>query len=198
MLYALAKEYISMKNLHKELSHHFMLTQFSKIVGLPLGKVLMIVIFVIVLILGLSAISVKRLMNHYSDLYESDQENLRSALLEKVSPQDTLKGVVIRRFQQIEKEYHPEGTYDDRGFTRDRDETTYYTVFHYTIEFKNLIQTLVYLDLPLRETREEINELDRTFPDKKAVIPNEMKEFTFIVNPDYSISLKSYENKSEE
>ena len=196
ILFAMAKEYISVHNLPNELSFPFMLTQFRKIVGLSLGKTLVIFLLIIVLITGLSARSVKKLMGYYSDLYASDQKKMRSALLEKVNPQDTVTGVVIRRFQQTDKEYHRKGTFDNKGFRRSHDQATYYTVLHYTIEFKNLIQTPVYLDLPLRETREEINELNKPFPDKTAIIPDEMKEFTFTVNPDYSISLKR--DKSEE
>ncbi|OHD65871.1 MAG: hypothetical protein A2176_03415 [Spirochaetes bacterium RBG_13_51_14] len=182
ILFSLAKEYK-----RKKLSHHFMADQFRKIVGIAPWKALVIFLSIFVLILGISAISIKRLIYHYSNIYGSHQKAFRSAQLKKVSPQDTLTGYVIRRFQSRESETSSTQSADGR---RTRQETTYYTVFHYTVEFRDLIHIPVYLNLELHEAREEVKVLNKHFPDTMTVVPSYIKEYAFIVNPDYSISLK--------
>lgn len=198
-LYVLADRYIKLNNLPYELSHYYMFAQFRKIVGMPLGTALAIILSVVVFIMGSGVLSVKNLMDHYRELYASHQKTLRNELLNKISPGDTVTGVVIRRFWHQEREDYTTGESDDIGGKRTH--TRYYTFLDYTIEFKNLIQIPVYLNLILPETgrhTEGIDELDRLFPDKRTVIPNEMKEFTFTVNPDYSISLMEDRKKSQE
>lgn len=194
ILYKLTEDYIDQNSVRKKLSHHFMADRFRKIVGLPPWKALMIFLSVLVLIIGISAISVKRLINHYSDLYGSHQKMLRSALLKKVSPRGTVTGYVIRRFKTQESESHSTEGADGRT----RQETKYYTVLHYTVEFRDLIHIPVYLDLAFHRRGAEVAMLDKPFRDTMTVVPHYFKEYAFIVNPDYSISLKGNREKPQE
>ena len=196
-LYTLAGEHIKLNGLPNKLSRAFMAAQFHKIVGMRFIPVLSIFLSVVLLAIGAEFRSVQKLNNHYTGLYESDQKTLKSALLNKVSPQDTIKGVVKRRFKSVTTSSTSTGSGSSR-----RTITHHYHFSHYTIEFKDLIWIPVYLNLRIptgtNSYAEEINELDKAFPDQIAVMPNEMKEFTFTVNPDYSIWLMKDKIKSQE
>jgi hypothetical protein len=191
MLYSLAEDYIKRNNVKKKLSHRFMATRFRKIVRMAPWQALVIFLSVFILILGISAIYVYRLVTHYSTIYGSYQKTLRSELLQKVSPRDTLRGYVISRFQSQESE-----TNNIKGADgKTHEETTYYHIFHYTVEFRDLIHVPVYLNMAIHENREEAKVLEEPFSDTNSAVPEYIKEYAFIVNPDYSISLMMDENK---
>ncbi len=194
MLYKLAEDYIDKNNVKKKLSYRIIVNRFKKITGLHPWKALTIFLSLLVLIIAISAISVKRLINHYTELYGSHQKTFRSALLKKVSPGDAVTGHVIRRFWTQESE--TETTEGARGKVHQK--TKYHTVLHYIVEFRDLIQIPVYLDLVYDIMSDDIAMLDKPFPDATATVPKYFKEYPFIVNPDYSISLRSHEKKSQE
>ncbi|MBN1181541.1 MAG: hypothetical protein JXB49_04580 [Bacteroidales bacterium] len=197
ILFALAREYIRMKEMPDKLSHSQVRIQFSKIVGLSLGKVLIIVFFVIGLVIVVSSLSVKKMVKHYNEFYATKQEILRSELLRKISPRDTISGVVFRRFREME-EYNTLSDIDNKGSAHNNEGTAYRTVLCYTIEFENILPIPVYINLKLPDPGEGLNDLDRPFSDKAATIPEYMKSFTFVVNPDYSISLYKDKNTLSE
>ncbi len=184
LLYAIAKEYIELNHLRIKLSHDIIAARFSSITGLSPVTTLIIFLSVTALFFGWSVVSSKKVRHYYRDLYASHQQTLRSAILEKVSPGVSLTGSVIRRFH-IQKS----DSTTEEGIRGTRTETKYYSVPTYTVEFRGLIQIPVYLNLQYME-EEEQKELERHFPDPRAIIPNYIKEYTFIVNPDYSISFK--------
>jgi len=185
-LFLLVKDY---KN--DKLSHRYIAARFCQIVGMAPWKagVIFLSLFLVIIITG--TVLIRKHINHYTDLYESHQKALRSALLKKVSPGDTLTGYVIRRFQSQESETSTTESADGR---RTRRETKYYYIFHYTVEFRNLIHLPVYLNLALHQDSKETAMLNRSFPDKMTIVPKYVKDYNFIVNPDYSVSLKGDKN----
>ncbi|MBN1535078.1 MAG: hypothetical protein JXA20_20585 [Spirochaetes bacterium] len=182
MLFAAAKQ-----EGRRELSHRGIAGQFKKATGMPLWAPLLIFLSLCALLLGFSAVSVKRLMNRYSWLYEQHGKALREALLRRVSPRDTLQGDVIRRFKTQESDTETEEGADGR---RTRLETSYYYMYHYTVEFRDLIRIPVYITLTLHQGSDEVRLLERHFPYAWKPVPDYARRYTFTVNPDYSISLK--------
>ncbi len=185
ILYTIAKEYIACYVLKIKISHDVIAARFSGITGLSPAMALIIYLSVSVLFFGWSVISAKKVRHHYQELNASHQRVLRDAVLKKASPGETLTGYVIRRFYISESD----STTEEGGPRGTRTKTRYYSVPVYTVEFRDLIHIPVYISLRYMENIER-EELNRHFPDLKAIIPNFMKEYTFIVNPDYSISLK--------
>ncbi len=184
ILYNAAKEYIECNVLRIKLSHAVIAARFRAITGVSPVVALIIFLSVMVLIFGWSVISAKKVRHHYRNLFEAHQQTLRSSVLKKAYPGKSLTGYVFRRFYIYESDSSTEET--GRGTRR---KTEHYYVPIYTVEFRDLIHIPVYLSLRYME-REEREELDRLFPDAKAIIPNYMKDYIFIVNTDYSISFK--------
>jgi hypothetical protein len=189
MLFVFGKEYISNKDIKVSLTHRFVCNQFKKTVKLSVGNALIIYLFIVMLIVAVNLISVQKIKNHYKELYTSDSEKLRSEILNTIKPTDTLQGIVFRRFYSIKSKTETTNRASDRGVKNVQTETHNYTLINYTIEFNNLIEIPVYLNLILPEGREEVIELDKNFRDNMSVIPDTLQLYPFIVNSDYSVSL---------
>jgi len=183
ILYNTAKEYIASNVLHIKLSHAVIASRFRSITGLSPVMALIILLSITVIFFGWSVISAKTVRQHYRGLYASHQQTLRNAVLKKATPGETLTGHVIRRFYISVSD-----TTTEEKLRGTRTKTRYYHVPVYTVEFRDLIHIPVYLSLRYMEN-EERDELNRHFPDPKAVMPKYMKDYSFTVNPDYSISL---------
>ena len=184
LLYNIAKEYIETYSMKIKLSHDLIASRFSDITRISPLTALIIFLIVTALIFGWTVISAKLVRNHYRKMYEPHQQTLRNEILRKVTPGNTVTGSVNRRFYiQMSDSTTTEGLRGTRTKTR------YYSAPVYIVEFRDLIQIPVYLKLRYMEN-EDREELDRHFPDGKAVIPKLVKDYAFIVNQDYSISLK--------
>ncbi len=170
----------------KALSHRLIASRFHEVTGISPLKALIIVLVLITAISLAGIISVHSIKSHYAGLYTSQQEKLKNLLLHKISPGDTVTGTVIRRFQGYESQtVTTEGSGD-----RMRSKDSWYTMMHYTVEFRDLVHIPVYLDIAYADGSAEAKELDKLFTDRKAYIPEHTKELDFTVNKDYSISLK--------
>lgn len=199
-LYTLAEAYIGENGLQIQLSHQSMAVKFQQITGVTALKALLIALSVYVLVLGAGIISVNKLNNHFKNLYASDQQALRSKLLNSVSPMETITGRVISRWYKTESRSHSEGSGDNTGNSAGRGgKTIYYTEDVFTVEFRDLIHIPVYLDLtilPSKSARQEEKMLNSLFPDEdedeseNEDVPKKMVELDFIINPDFSVSLK--------
>lgn len=191
-LYGLVDGYIEVNGLPIILSPDYLAIQFQENTGMPLVKALLIALFIYIFVLGAGIFSVGILRKQYRDLYSYHQQTLKSNLLNSISPMKTIKGTVIRRSHKEKSISIPAGSRGNR-FGRGS-KTAYYYVPVFTVEFRNLIQIPVYLNVttrPLKSAREDEEILNRLFSDDKwEDVPNEMAEFDFIVNPDYSVSLK--------
>jgi len=185
ILFLIARDSAEARVAPVELTHRIIATRFNTIVGVAPLKALIILLSFMALFFGFNVISVKKIIGHYRGLYASPRQALMDELLKKVSPGKTLTGTVTLRFKERKSEHD-----SDYSEKRDRGVTTYYTVLHYTVEFKDLLRIPVYLTLELNDGREEVKILDGQFANRKAVAPKNLKEYAFIVNKDYSISLK--------
>jgi hypothetical protein len=198
-LYILAKAYIAENGLQIQLSHQSLAVKFHGITGIPPLNALLIALFIYVFVLGAGIISVKKIINHFKSLYASDQQTLKGKLLNSVSPMETITGRVIGRHYKTESRSHSEGAGDDTGHSVGRGgKTIYYTVDIFTVEFRDIIQIPVYLNVttrPSKNAREDEEMLNSLFSDEWEDIPKEMPELDFIINPDYSISLKDNKNR---
>lgn len=181
-LYALAVEYPK----EISLSHQLMASRFHEVTGLAPVKALVIVLSVYALGMVLGLASVRTLVNRYKGLYVSHRDQLRYALLQRVSPGDTVTGTVVRR-------HYEERQYKDASRAVGRSGTWRshrWPVF--TVELPGLIGIPVYLNLttrPSERAAEDEARLQQLFPDPLTVVPAEKPELDFVVNPDYSISL---------
>lgn len=170
----------------KALSHRLIASRFHEVTGLSPLKALIIVLLVFAAISLTAVISVYRIERHYAGLYGPQQEKLKSLLLKKVTPGDTVSGTVIRRFQAQESQsVTTEGPGDKM-----RRKNSWYTMMHYTVEFSDLLSIPVYIDLAYADGSDEAKELDKLFKDRKSYIPEYVRDLDFTVNKDYSISLK--------
>lgn len=187
MLFSFAVEYKNSSNIPGELTHRLIASRFAEVAGISPLKALIIVL-VVLLVIALSGIfSVSRITWKYRGIYSSYGESLRSSILKKVSPGETVRGTVVRRFQGQESDTT---TDEGAGGRRTRQETRYYTVFHYTVEFRDIISVPVYLNFACPSGSEPADELNRLFDGKLDYIPKSFREFDFSVNSDYSISPK--------
>ncbi|MBN1596036.1 hypothetical protein JW933_08940 [candidate division FCPU426 bacterium] len=185
VLFALAGEYIKAGKVPNALTHAFIFSHFQKVTGLPFFKTLILLLAALAIISALSDTTVRGIMHRYREDYLQYQERMRGDILRKVSPRAIVRGRLLRRFHSLEKVYQ-------RPNYQDRRETRYYHVSHYTVEFNQLTQVPVYLELALcgeAGSNAAIQMLDTFFPDDKAVMPDEKKELDFMVNDDYSVSL---------
>jgi hypothetical protein len=170
----------------KDLTHRLIASRFHDVTGFSPLKALIGVLILLAVISIAGIISVQRIKSHYAGLYTSQQEKLMNILLHKVSPGDTVSGTVIRRFQGYEAQTVTKEGPGDRMRSKD----SWYTMMHYTVEFRDLVHIPVYLDIAYADGSEEAKELDKLFADRKTYIPEFTKELDFTVNEDYSISLK--------
>lgn len=170
----------------RDLTHRIIASRFHEVTGLAPLKALAVVLALFAVISLAGIISVHRIESHYAGLYTPQQEKLKNLLLHKVSPGDTVTGTIIRRFKGYESQtVTTEGPGD-----RMRSKDSWYTMMHYTVEFRDLVHIPVYLDIAYADGSEEAKELDKLFIDRKTYIPEHTKELDFTVNKDYSISLK--------
>ncbi|HUX96806.1 MAG TPA: hypothetical protein VMV47_13815 [Bacteroidales bacterium] len=197
-LYGLAEAYIGENNLQIKLSHHSIVQKFHEITGMPVLKVMVIALSIYVFLLIAGAISVKILRNYYTGLYISQQQELRTKVLNNILNTETLKGTVIRRHYEQKSKFHREGFRDNTGHLVNRGgKTTYYELPVFTVEFKNLAPIPVYLNVttrPSNNAREDDERMSGLFRDRWDIIPSEMPQLDFTVNPDYTISLKRNNN----
>jgi len=188
MLYWITQEFVKTNNLPDKISQSSIAGNFSSFVRITPLTALIIFLFITMLILGWNYISIKNVKNRYHDLYASDQQNLRKELLDKVSPGDTLKGLVIGGYQwtdiQTDRNY-------EEGIRRPSKQTSYESGFNYFVEFRNLIGIPVYLTVKSPVALGNVVEAGRYSIDKNNILPDFLNEYTFIVNPDYSVSLKT-------
>ena len=197
--YLLAEAYIVENGLQIQLSHQSLAVKFHQVTGVTALKALLITLFIYVLVIGAGIISVKKLNNHFKSFYTSDQQALRSKLLNSVSPMDTITGRVVSRRYKTESRSRSEGSEDDTGHGVGRGgKALYYTEDAFTVEFRDLIHIPVYLDLTIlqsKSARKEEKMLNSLFPDEESDeesdedVPKKMVELDFIVNPDFSVSL---------
>jgi|GEM_PF-1250999 len=203
--YLLAEAYIGENGLQIQLSHQSLAVKFQQITGVTALNALLIALSVYVLVLGAGIISVKKINNLFRSFYASDQQALKSKLLNSVSPMDTITGRVISRRYKTEGRSHLEGSEDNTGHSVGRgNNAIYYTEDAFTVEFRDLIHIPVYLDLTIiqsKSARKEEKMPNSLFPDEETNeeenedVPKKMVELDFIVNPDYSVSLKRDENR---
>ena len=178
------------------LSHQ--VAQFHKITGMPLVKALLIALSVYLAVLGAGVVSVKMLISHYKELYSTPRQVLKSTLLKSVSPDDTIRGRVIKR-HYVEKAYID--TRRGRVDVGPSGKWRHYKVPVFTVEFRNLIHIPVYLNVttrPSENAREVEDLLNSFFPNQWDVTPEKTPKLDFTVNPDYSISLKGNKKRSDE
>ena len=185
-LCALAVEYLKTSGPEISLSHQLMASRFHEVTGLAPVKALVIVLSVYTLGMVLGFASVRTLVNRYKGLYVTHRDHLRYALLQRVSPGDTITGTVVRRHYE-ERQYKDTSRAVGRS---GRWRSHKWPVF--TVEFTGLTRIPVYLNLttrPSERAAEDEERLQKLFPDPSTVVPAEKPELDFVVNPDYSISL---------
>ena len=189
-LFLMAQSYSKIEGLGIEPDHRVIADRFREISGMPYWKVAAILFSVLLIITLVSAVWIQVLNHRYNRIYEAEQKSLKTALMARISPGDTVSGTVIRRFRSQEQDSRTEEK--DRGVRRT---TTYYTIMHYTVEFNGLINIPVYLSFPLYPGGDESNLLEKAFTKEKAAEPETAREYDFIVNRDYSVSLKMEKDK---
>jgi hypothetical protein len=185
-LYLLAAEYLEAGDPPIELTHQLMASRFQEVTGLAPLQALWIVLAVYALGMAAGMISVRVLVHQYKSRYVSQRDELRYALMQRVSPGGTIRGTVVRRHYE-EQQYRDTSSAVGRA---GRWRTQRWPVF--TVEFTGLIRVPVYLHLTTRPSERALEDearLQRLFPDPRSVVPKESPEFEFVVNPDYSISL---------
>jgi len=185
-LYTLAAEYVKANGPEITLSHQLMASRFHEVAGLLPVKALGIVLAVYALGMASGMVSVRVLVHQYKGRYVSQQDELRYALLQHVSPGDTITGTVVRR-------HYEERQYKDTSRAVGRSgkwRSQRWPVF--TVEFTGLTRIPVYLNLttrPSERAAEDEARLQKLFPDPQTLVPQEQPALKFVVNPDYSISL---------
>ena len=185
-LYTLAAEYVKANGPEITLSHQLMASRFHEVAGLLPVKALGIVLAVYALGMALGLVSVRVLVHQYKGRYVSQQDELRYALLQHVSPGDTITGTVVRRHYE-ERQYKDTSRAVGRS---GRWRSHRWPVF--TVEFTGLTRIPVYLNLttrPSERAEEDEGRLQKLFPDQQTLVPHEQPALDFVVNPDYSISL---------
>ena len=188
MLYWITQEFVKGNNLPDKISHSSIAHHFSRFLRITPLMALVVFLFLTILFLGWNFKSVKKIKNHYHDLYATDQQNLRKELLDKVSRGDTLKGLVIGGYQWADVQ--TDRIYEE-GVRRPSKQTSYQTGFNYFVEFRDLIRIPVYLTVKSPVALGNVVEASNHSNDKDKILTDFLKEYTFIVNPDYSVSLKT-------
>jgi hypothetical protein len=198
-LYLLADAYITENGLQIELSHQFLAEKFYQVTGVTLVKAMLITLSAYVCLLAICMIYFKVLNIRLKIHYSSDQRALRSKLLNSVSPEKTITGRVVSRQNETISIFKLKGYKEDKQLRNGQGSNTlYYTIPVFTVEFRDIIPIPVYLSLTTRSSksaRKDEKMLNSLFSDEWEDVPNKMPELDFIVNPDYSISLRKDVNK---
>ena len=188
MLYLTSREFVKYYNLPDKISHSSIAHHFKSFLRITPLNAFVIILLLTSLFLFWNSKSVNKVKNHYHDLYASDRQNLRNELLGNVSPGDTLIGLVMSGYQY--RVAQTEKSYDER-VKKPSEKTGYQAGFSYVVEFNNLLRIPVYLTLITPVALGNVIEASKYSGDREKVVPDFLKEYTFIVNKDYSVSLKN-------
>ncbi len=185
LLYYFTVFYIERNGLDMGLSHYLMLTRYRDILGMhpALAGILALALMLAVPVYG--NMSVKKLINRYMNTYGVHRERLKKEIMNKVSPGAVIKGSVILRRVNIES---TETT--DTGSKYRQRTYSHSATYNYTVRFGNLVEIPVYLKFTLDYGDEQTKRLEKAFKDQKTVAPESIMDYDFIVNDDYSVSLK--------
>jgi hypothetical protein len=186
MLYKGTVEYTDRNQLAGPPSHRVLMGRFKDKARLPWWAWVSALAGGLALIILAGALSIARLHHHYGRLFDSERKALRTELLQKTSPQTELTGYVVARYEETISE-----TQSKRSGRRTREQTTYYTLLHYSVEFRDLLRIPVYLDLVAVPGSGVDTTLRRPFPNAWKWAPATVERYPFVVNEDYSISLRS-------
>lgn len=184
-LFLMAEFYNQYNGIDVKPDHRVIAENFREITGMPWWKAAIIIFSVLLIISIISSIWATVLNHRYTKQYIPEQQLMKTRLLEKVRPGDTLRGKVLVRFKESVEDSSTGETL--RGT---RTKRSYYTVMHYTVEFPELLHVPVYLAVPLYPGSAESELLEKPFTKKYSAEPEYAKEYSFIVNKDYSVSLK--------
>jgi len=195
MLFVFVKDYIKKKGLRISLGHRNISKRFRETVKLSFRSVCIFFLLIVLSIVTVNVYSVHKIKNHYKELYSSDTDKIKSEILSKVKPNDTIQGIVFRRFYTVESKSETTHRASDRGIKNVKTETNDYTLINYTIEFNSLTDIPVYLNVILPDGTKEVVELDQNFKNDLTVVPDTFKTYPFIVNSDYSVSLIQTKNQ---
>jgi hypothetical protein len=187
ILYILALKYAERNNSTRKISHSGIARRFKQLLKIPPSYALIIFLLFIILFLAWNFMRVHTFKSRYRDLYTSHQQKLRSELLENVSPGDTLKGRVFNGYRWTTSE--TDAVYDE-GVRRPSYQSSYESGFVYDVEFKNLIALPVYLRLETSRALGNVEEISKHSGGKDTILPDFLKEYMFIVQTDYSVSLE--------
>lgn len=184
-LFIMAEFYVKYEGLPVKPDHRVIAENFREITGMPFWKAAIILFSVLLVLSAITAIWATVLNRNYMKPFIPEQQALRSTIMEKVTPGSTLRGKVILRFKESVDQSYTEET--ARGT---RTQKSYYTMMNYTVEFRDILRVPVYLYLRLYWDTDESRLLEKPFTEKNSAEPEYAKEYSFIVNPDYSVSLK--------
>lgn len=184
-LFIMAELYVKYKYLPVKPDHRVIAENFREITGMPFWKAAIILFSVLLVISAITAIWTELINRSYMKQFIPQQQALKSTIMEKVTPGSTLRGKVILRFIESMDQSTTEET--ARGV---RTQKSYYHVMNYTVEFRDILRVPVYLNLPLNPGSEESALLEKPFTKKYGADPEYVKEYSFLVKDDYSVSLK--------
>jgi hypothetical protein len=186
ILFLISRQFVTCHQLPDNITHSSISGHFRSFVRISPMTAMVIFIILALLFPAWNYFSVKKVKNHYHSLYAADQDNLRNELLSAVSTGDTLEGMVLSGYRfsdtQTERIY-------EEGVEKPSRQTTYQTGFIYVVEFKDLLPIPVYLTLSSPVALGNVIEAGKYKGDKEKIIPDFLKEYAFIVNQDYSVSL---------
>lgn len=185
-LFIMATFYNEYKGINVKPDHRAIAENFRELAGMPWWKAAVIMFSVLLIITAISSIWVESKKNGLRKRYIPQQQEMRSMLMEKVKPGDTLRGRVILRFKESVDQSYTEET--AKGT---RTKKSYYHIMNYTVEFRDILRIPVYLNLPLYPGGEESSLLEKSFTKKYSTEPEYVKEYSFKVKDDYSVSLKT-------
>lgn len=187
-LFIMATFYNEYNGINAKPDHRAIAENFREITGMHWWKAAVILFAVLLIISAINSIWVGVKDRGFRQKYIPYQQELRSMLMEKVKPGDSLRGRVILRFvESVDQSYTEETA---RGT---RTKKSYYHIMNYTVEFRDILRIPVYLKLPLYPGSEESTLLEKPFTAKYGSAPEYIKEYSFIVNDDYSVSMKTGE-----
>lgn len=185
-LYLVAAEYLKAGDPPVDLTHQMLALRFQEVTGLAPLTALWIALALYALGMAAGMISVRVLVHQYKSRWVPQQDELRYALMQHVSPGQTIRGTVVRRHYESTQSKDTSRAVGREGRWR----TERWPLF--TVELTGLIRVPVYLNLTTRPSEralEDEGKLQQLFADPSTVLPKESPEFAFLVNPDYSISL---------
>lgn len=184
-LFIMATFYNEYNGINVKPDHRAIAENFRELAGMPWWKAAVILFSVLLIITAIISILVESKKNGLRKRYIPQQQEMRSMLMERVKPGDTLRGRVILRFREsVDQSYTEEKASGTRTIK------TYSHVMHYTVEFREIMHIPVYLNIPLDPGSEESILLEKPFTEKKGYSPEYAKEYSFMVKDDYSVSLK--------